>query len=185
MHLFDRAPGDEPKSAAFNRVTMPARNFAMLTENSPNNPAPPTPTSPVRVHPDAPPVPSQMNLVPPTSAATNGADRPISSSGMASVKSSRSKLLRRNGRPTSSHDANHKHGHGFLGPGEQGAGSRHKAASGTAHHGRGNDGGLDVCICVEMDQHDAEGHTRAYGLTIPILQYEGPVSPPRPGSIAA
>ena len=47
----------------------------------------------------------------------------------------------------------------------------HKAAN-FETHGKDNDGGLDVCIRVEIDQHDKEGKTEPYGLTIPALNYE-------------
>lgn len=32
--MFDRDPGDDPKTASSNHVTMPSRNWAMITENS-------------------------------------------------------------------------------------------------------------------------------------------------------
>ncbi|KAK4143226.1 uncharacterized protein C8A04DRAFT_29041 [Dichotomopilus funicola] len=37
LKLFDRDPGDTQKTADHNKVTMPSRNFAMITENSPYN----------------------------------------------------------------------------------------------------------------------------------------------------
>lgn len=37
LRLFDKDPGGSSKTAARNNVTMPSRNFAILTENSPNN----------------------------------------------------------------------------------------------------------------------------------------------------
>jgi hypothetical protein len=48
----------------------------------------------------------------------------------------------------------------------------HKAAD-SEKYGKDTDGSLDVCIRVEMDQHDKEGKTQAYGMTIPILEYDG------------
>ena len=33
-------------------------------------------------------------------------------------------------------------------------------------------GSLDICIRVEIDQHDATGQTQPYGLTVPHLSYE-------------
>jgi len=56
--------------------------------------------------------------------------------------------------------------------GEVDAGSKHKAAD-MEQHGKGSDGSLDVCIRVEMDQHDLEGKTQLYGMTIPLLKYDG------------
>jgi hypothetical protein len=37
LDFFDKDPGDSVKTADHNHSTMPSRNFAMLTENSPNN----------------------------------------------------------------------------------------------------------------------------------------------------
>ena len=37
LDLFNKDPGTSNKTSAFNHCTMPSRNFAMLTENSPNN----------------------------------------------------------------------------------------------------------------------------------------------------
>lgn len=62
-------------------------------------------------------------------------------------------------------------GHAQLHAGEVGAGTKHRAAS-SETHGRGSDGSLDVCINVEMDQHDAEGKTQGYGMTVPTLRCE-------------
>jgi hypothetical protein len=65
-----------------------------------------------------------------------------------------------------------KNGHSWLHKGELDAGTRHKAAN-SATHGADSDGSLDVMIRVEMDQHDKDGKTQAYGMTIPRLHYEG------------
>jgi hypothetical protein len=37
MNMFDKDPGESKKTASHNKVTMPSRNFATITENSPNN----------------------------------------------------------------------------------------------------------------------------------------------------
>ncbi|KID88108.1 Alkaline phosphatase D-related protein [Metarhizium guizhouense ARSEF 977] len=37
LDLFDKDPGESNKTADHNHCTMPSRNYAMLTENSPNN----------------------------------------------------------------------------------------------------------------------------------------------------
>ena len=61
-----------------------------------------------------------------------------------------------------------KDGHSFLHAGEEGAGTKHVAASGV-HRGTVS-GGLDVSIRVEIDQHDHEGKTEGYGFSIPALK---------------
>ncbi|KAF4160308.1 hypothetical protein CNMCM6936_003968 [Aspergillus lentulus] len=67
-----------------------------------------------------------------------------------------------------------KHGHRPLHLAEANAGRRHIAAS--EQHGQGNDGSLDVCICVETDHRDTWGKTEGYGFTIPVLDYHGSCS---------
>ncbi|KAH9903933.1 hypothetical protein F4778DRAFT_780618 [Xylariomycetidae sp. FL2044] len=124
MNLFDKDPGDSNKTMKSNKATMPSRNFAVITENSPNN------------HP----------------VALNGANH--ETNGEAAEK------------PFDGND-----GHSFLHKGEDGAGTKHKASS-FETHGKSNDGSLDCCIRVEIDQHDKEGKTEPYGLTIPALDYE-------------
>lgn len=120
LSLFDKDPGDSNKTAGFNKVTMPSRNFALLTENSPNNP-------------------TQGN-----GEAVNGEAKSFAGKG----------------------------GHDFLHQGEVEAGTKHRASSRL--HGKGNDGSLDICIRVEIDQHDREGKTDGYGLTVPLLNYTKP-----------
>ena len=63
---------------------------------------------------------------------------------------------------------------GFSGPdgirkGDMRAGKKHKAAGNQ--HGKGNDGSLDLCICVEKDRGDPDGHTTSYGMIVPSLIY--------------
>ncbi|EGY21779.1 hypothetical protein HYQ45_016773 [Verticillium longisporum] len=134
LTFFNKNPGDSNKTPGFNKVTMPSRNFAILTENSPNNPA-------VNAEPENDG----------TNGTTNGSVR-TNFSG--------------------------KGGHDFLHPGEVDAGTLHRAAS--AAHGRLNDGSLDIVIRVEIDQHDKEGKTDGYGLTVPLLHYTRPVTPAAP-----
>jgi len=67
-----------------------------------------------------------------------------------------------------------KDGHHWLHKGERDAGTKHKAAD-MEQHGKASDGGLDICIRVEMDQHDKEGKTEIYGMTIPKLVHDGKV----------
>lgn len=64
-----------------------------------------------------------------------------------------------------------KDGHSFLGAGEEGAGTKHAAASGV-HRGT-LQGGLDVSLRVEIDGHDREGTTEGYGFSIPSLRVGG------------
>lgn len=128
LSFFNKDPGDSNKTAGFNKVTMPSRNFAILTENSPNNPP-------------------SGNSEAAAGAAADDTEPSFTGRG----------------------------GHNFLHRGEVDAGTTHKAAS-TAH-GRGNDGSLDVCIRVEIDQHDKEGKTEGYGLSVPLLHYTKPTAP--------
>ncbi|KAK4076397.1 hypothetical protein Trihar35433_2957 [Trichoderma harzianum] len=118
LDLFDKDPGNSTKTASHNNCTMPSRNFAILTENSPTN---------------------QTNGVVPE---VNG----------------------------EAHSFEGLDGHSELHKGEVGSGSKHKAASDDAH-GKGHDGSLDIRISVEIDQHDPEGRTEGYGLTVPVLTY--------------
>ncbi|KAI0206212.1 hypothetical protein F4808DRAFT_111048 [Astrocystis sublimbata] len=124
MNLFDKDPGNSNKTRNSNHVTMPSRNYAVLTENSPNN----------------------------TEDSANGFRS--QSEGEA---------------PVNAFDG--KNGHSFLHAGENGAGTQHRAANSDTH-GKLADGSLDCCIRVEIDQHDKEGKTEPYGLTIPALKYE-------------
>ncbi|KAH8676163.1 putative transcription factor btf3 [Xylariales sp. PMI_506] len=121
LSLFEKDPGNSNRTANSNHVTMPSRNFSILTENSPSNAA-------------------------------------ITANGHGEAEGNESEF-------------EGKDGHSFLHKGEKHAGTQHKAAGGPSLHGKGNDGSLDVCICVEIDQHDREGRTESYGLTIPALQY--------------
>ncbi|KAM5356112.1 hypothetical protein ACJ41O_002758 [Fusarium nematophilum] len=123
LDLFNKDPGDSNKTANHNHCTMPSRNFATITENSPNNPD---------VHANG-------------SAGENGAE--VSEQTFVG-----------------------NDGHKFLHKGEVSSGTSHRAAS-RQTHGKGNDGTLDVCINVEIDQHNPEGRTEMYGLTVPLLNY--------------
>jgi hypothetical protein len=122
LNFFNKDPGDSSKTAGFNHCTMPSRNYAIISENSPHN----------------------------STAAPNG-DSNIG-------QSDASPRFTGNG------------GHNFLHKGEVDAGTTHKAAS--VDHGSGHDGSLDVCIRVEIDQHDNEGKTEGYGMTVPTLAYD-------------
>ncbi|ESZ96425.1 hypothetical protein SBOR_3157 [Sclerotinia borealis F-4128] len=134
LSFFDRNPGEDRKSSKSNTVTMPSRNWAVLTENS-------------RTSSTSPNAPN-------TSTVNNTETQPPA----------------HDLEPT----AIPKDGHAPLHTGEQGAGSTHKSTK-PEHHGKSADGSLDVVIRVEIDQHDPEGKTRGYGMSVPVLRYEGKV----------
>lgn len=146
LKLFDRDPGDTQKTAAHNHVTMPSRNFAVITENSPNNASTTHANGHHHRHQQQQ---HQNHLRPPTAT-----DEP----------------------PSQPSSGGHKDGRLPLHAGEEGCGTGHKAAD-PGRHGQGADGSLDVCIWVEKDQHDPEGRTQGYGLTVPALAYKGPRPP--------
>ncbi|KAF4980738.1 hypothetical protein FZEAL_3323 [Fusarium zealandicum] len=132
LDFFNKDPGDSNKTANHNHCTMPSRNFATITENSPNN-----------------------------------ADAHVNGNGV------------QNDSETSEQSFLGNDGHKVLHKGEVDAGTGHKAAS-RQTHGTGNDGTLDVCINVEINQHDAEGRTEMYGLTVPLLNYRARDEPKTP-----
>ena len=134
MEFFERDPGNANKTSSGNHVTMPSRNFAMITENHQ-------------------PGTNGTTTNGQTSNGANGAEDQIRQSAPKA-----------------------KDGHSCLHEGEVDAGTKHKAAD-MERHGKGSDGSLDVCIRVEMDQHDKEGKTQLYGMTIPVLHYEGGIEP--------
>lgn len=158
LKLFDKDPGESSKTANHNQVTMPSRNYSIITENSPNN----RPAEQFATFNQPPPPRSQADMLAPPSRNGNTSSAPPGSSAGVSTRSSKGS---RSGffKPG-------KSGHFPIHPGEAGCGTKHKAAS-LSEHGRGNDGSLDVMIRVEIDQHDRQGKTEAYGLTIPALNY--------------
>ncbi|KAK3694091.1 hypothetical protein B0T22DRAFT_61208 [Podospora appendiculata] len=174
LKMFDKDPGDSTKTAAHNQVTMPSRNFAMITENSPNNARSSNNGNTAHTQ-DAPSWP--LAAPPPILDAENSRP-PGSRAGGASIRSNLGGGGGGGGSATATFPGK-KDGHYALHAGEVNAGTKHKAAS-EAQHGRGHDGSLDVCIRVEINQRDREGHTEGYGLSIPALDYHGP----RPPSIA-
>ena len=136
MKFFDNDPGNASKTASSNHVTMPSRNWAMITENAPIGSEIPA-----------------LNSNTANGIATNGtstADGPDSPAPQT---------------------MKFKDGHSWLHDGETDAGTKHRAAA-PETHGSAHDGSLDVCIRVEMDQHDKEGKTQGYGMTIPTLVYD-------------
>jgi len=132
LKFFDKDPGDSNKTAGSNRVTMPSRNYAIITENSASTA-------------------SQINGNTPKTRGANAYD------WVEIPGETKPKLT---------------NGHSPLHRGEQEAGTTHKAAN-PETHGTSGDGSLDVCIRVEQDQHNPEGRTQGYGMTIPLLEYDG------------
>ena len=138
MKFFDKDPGETARTGSYNHVTMPSRNWAMITE-----------------------------CYKPSADGSNG---------HANVHA--------NGHATDGDEADAhrppdelpkaRDGHAWLHRGEDGAGTKHKAAD-IEHHGKANDGGLDVMIRVEKDQHDKAGTTLGYGMSIPRLFHDGNV----------
>jgi hypothetical protein len=128
VKFFDKDPGNANKTSNSNYVTMPSRNWAMLTE-----------CKGLKSH---------------TNGVANGHD-----------------IDESNGIPNEKTQEKPKDGHSWLHKGEVDAGTKHKAAN-PETHGKDTDGSLDVCIRVEKDQHDKEGKTESYGMTIPKLDYK-------------
>lgn len=172
LKLFNKDPGESTKTAGHNQVTMPSRNFAMITENSPNNapregqpdqqlPQPQFTQPQSQLHESRSeqylrPVTAATNGQSAVSAATtNGNDTAASVFTRSSIKSRKSK----NGKV----DA-----HNPISAGEFSCGTGHRAAQ-DSEHGRENDGSLDICIRVEIDQHNEKGATENYGLSVPTL----------------
>ncbi|KAJ2905378.1 hypothetical protein MKZ38_005677 [Zalerion maritima] len=131
MDLFDKDPGSTNKTAASNHCTMPSRNYAMITENSPNN-----------------------------------APRPAQELENGESGTTPANFVGNNG-------------HKPLSEGELVAGTKHIAA--TPQHGRGNDGSLDVCVRVEIEQHDPQGLTEGYGVTVLALDFSPEFGVPERG----
>ncbi|CAK7213922.1 hypothetical protein SBRCBS47491_001970 [Sporothrix bragantina] len=180
--LFNKDPGETNKTASHNQVTMPSRNFAIITENSPNNAESDDRSRPriaVPVAAEAPQPPVTAVAAPPPSRGSSRFRRRSASrrrdNGNNSIPPTSS--TGQNGGGAATGESNGRNGHYALHAGEEGAGTEHKAAG--EQHGRGNDGSLDVCIRVEINQHDPQGKTEPYGLTIPALRYTGPPPIPR------
>jgi hypothetical protein len=151
LNLFDKKSDHQAKTASWNHVTMPARNWAMITEN---------------------PITS-----------SNGGGQQLSNGHGLDSNPTPDVEGHFNGTNGTSNHHHHNHtpvisldectgkdGHHPLHPGEVAAGSRSRA---VLSHGKSGDGSLDVCLRVEMDQRDTEGHTQAYGFWIPPLRYTG------------
>jgi hypothetical protein len=192
MSIFDKDPGESSKKANWNQVTMPSRNWAMITECSTS-----AHTSVFPQHPetgnnvDAPSQAHNQNgaagqvgqaqaddaflsanpgtgerphsAIPENEfAQQHPTKKPHSIAGHSLRLHSKSKKFDKN------------LGHSAIGPGEVSAGTTHRAAN-LQTHGTAGDGALDVAIRVERDQHDKSGQTRSYGMYIPVLEMGHPV----------
>ena len=129
MKIFDEDPGNIAKNANFNKVTMPSRNYAIISESM-GLEGSTLPTNGV-----------QMNGHVKNGHAANGHTETTT-------------------KPLSKSKSNN--GHYPLHPGEEGAGTKHPSAN-RGDTGNNMAGGLDVCLRVEIDQHDKEGKTVGYG----------------------
>ncbi|OBT64576.1 hypothetical protein VE03_06366 [Pseudogymnoascus sp. 23342-1-I1] len=169
LRMFDREPGPGQKKASSNKVTMPSRNWTIITECSASTGR----VNVVRNRTESIPVPvpdmdgsirtGSVNngLLAPTSNAiiSGGADlRPHSAApggGSSAAITNTAKISK-------------KVGFDPLGQGEIEAGTTNRAAD-PLIHGYSGDGSLDVAIRVEKDQRDATGQTQPYGMYIPTL----------------
>ena len=137
LKIFDKNPGNTIKTASFNKVTMPSRNYAIISESY----------DPTKIASSAATLPNIASL-------TNGHVISAQQTNPSSFVDP----------PLSTKDAGYSNdGHSPLGRGEEGAGTKHPAASGVGD-GDGM-GGLDVCLRVEVDQHDKQGRTEGYGFS--------------------
>ena len=204
LKLFDKDPGPATKTAGYNCVTMPSRNFTIITENSPHNTtiveastnstatngngngngngALPELQPPNPLNPDASSLPpgsshSHSHSYRPrlgSFLSSRSHNRPASvdnPSSAASTQTGNSRSKSKSGLfPRSKPDPRNP-----LYEGELSCGTKHRAADPRLHGRAANDGSLDVCICVEIDRGDATGKTQGYGMTIPVLEYEGEV----------
>lgn len=152
MKLFDRDPGNTIKTASFNKVTMPCRNYAIISESY----------DPTKL------ASSNATVLPNIASLPNG--HAISAQQQQQQQQPESSSIAVDPPLSTTKDSapSNNGGHSPLGPGEEGAGTQHPAASGV-WDGDGM-GGLDVCLRVEIDQHDKEGKTRGYGFTVPALK---------------
>ncbi|KAL5888474.1 hypothetical protein ACKVWC_003738 [Pyricularia oryzae] len=165
LKLFDKDPGESSKTAGHNNVTMPSRNFAIITENSANNGSHQQAAGSGATHLAPPGAANGTNGTNASAANGNTSNThlapPGSSAGASAITSAASSV--RSQVPG-------KDGHYPISAGETGCGTTHRAA--TAKHGTATDGSLDVCIRVEIDNSDKKGTTQSYGLSIPVLDFD-------------
>lgn len=125
MPIFDKDPGGIQKNANSNNVTMPSRNYAIISHTRTQN--------------------------------INGISNDLLNGSSAEQTNGHT-----NKKPP-------KDGHSPLHEGEVGAGTKYPCANGldSGHF----PGGLDVCLRVEIDNHDREGKTEGYGFSSKYSQY--------------
>ena len=126
MEIFDKDPGNSKKTANFNRVIMPSRNYAIISES----------------------IDLKGSLTTANPRLANGHVMKVNTKKLAIQPSARKRS---------------SDGHHPLHIGEEGAGTKHPVASGS--HSGTVMGGLDVCFRVEIDQHNPQGMTEAYGFS--------------------
>jgi len=171
LHLFDADPHHpsvtDPeqqkvhrKTSSWNYVTMPSRNYAIISEAHPHfshrhrttsspstSASDPSDDSPPPMHPNGKPKDVFLST--------------LAHHNMPSI----------DGRRTDPRDP--------LSLGEQGCGHRHPAAtgrSGSKGAGENKEAGrydLDVCYRVEINHADPEGRTMGYGVCVPALVVQG------------
>lgn len=136
MNIWDEDAGDVAKIPQRNKVTMPSRNYAILSES---------PRPPSYSHATDEDFTNALRI---NGRPTNVYD------GIGKLASSAESLKgtgkEEDGRPP-------------LHPGVGAPGTSHRAATGV-YAGKG-DGALDVCFRVEIDPKDMEGKTKGYGFT--------------------
>lgn len=143
MPLFDRDPNPRvSKTNTSNSVTMPSRNYAIISEN-------PIPHPPASISANG------------VSTSSNIANDGITHHELENQRpsSKASSFAGGGARPKTKP----KDGHAPVTVGEEGAGSTHAVATGMDQGALA--GGLDVSIRVEIDQHDREGLTVGYGFS--------------------
>ena len=157
LGMFERGPGGRPKAAASNHVTMPSRNYAILTETG-------VPDDDYHHHHS--PSGSKVN-----GSVVNGIDdRDDTTTTVTATQpatGTREKFIV-------------KDGHSPLHAGEVDAGTTHVAATGlhVRHHVPDEKSvGLDISIRVEIDPSDRFGHTEGYGLHSEFPFFPRPLFP--------
>ena len=183
MDLFDKGGRTGKRTVASNKATMPSRNYALITHRRParreQNPTNGVGTNSALVNGTSSNGKATngtvtngkvVNGTTTNGNASNGTALTPTPSDLGTDGTFLSKL------PPSPPSGYQKFvgtdGHKPLGPGEQGAGTQHRAASGLSSPAdqASDSGALDVSIRVEIDQHDPAGETEGYGFSIPALE---------------
>ncbi|KAI9828595.1 MAG: hypothetical protein M1826_005977 [Phylliscum demangeonii] len=167
MPLFDRAPGGVVKAAGYNRVTMPSRNYAILTETSRGADGAVDPLTGRR----RPLTANGYHAALPNGHTALADPSPLASPASASASAAAVAVAL----GSFAHPSRAKDGRSPLHPGEEQAGTWDRAASGLSppllrrRRGPGADSGaavpgLDLCVRVEIDAADPEGRTQGAGV---------------------